>query len=196
MEIINELRGVRSKIDGLYNLADSLKPITKSSQSKTNSTEITMGCCSLRIAKAWLGECLEVLGEESKYKKKDGKRKSIKDISPIEDASQPQTMDEIIDWNCKNHIEKVDYIREEIGNLFTIIPDYGEWVSDYTYSNICSKCASLTKEEYSLFEEEALQNIPDWSAEMEAIIKHLIEARFWFGYELERIREEEKNKQC
>jgi len=192
MEIINEFRSIRSKIDGLYNLADSLKPITKT-QSKTNSIEITMGCCSLRLAKAWLGECLEVLGKDSKHRKKDGKRKSVKDINPIEDISLPQTMDEIIDWNCKNHIEKVDYIREEISNIFSIIPDYSEWVSDYAYNNICSKCSSLSKEEYAVFEEEALQNIPDWSEEMELIIKHLIEARFWFGYELERIREENNN---
>ena len=108
------------------------------------------------------------LGTESPYPK-DGTRKTIKDIEPTADRGTQPLADlglngsEIPDWHSKSHIEKVDWLRQEISEVVKevkVIPITLKMMSDDV-------------------------NMGGYRAE-----GHLSEARFWLGFELERIREE------
>ena len=135
---------------------------------------------SLFLAKAWLGKVLGALGEDSPYPK-DGTRKTVEDIEPTADISdltiEQQTMyasnnsvlvDAVMskeNWDTVNHIEKVDWLRQEIQKVVNELPKLKEFRSNLTDNTYLFRCL---------------------------VLQHLSEARFHLGFELERIRENEK----
>lgn len=165
-ERINELR---VQIDGLAQLTKELKPINKligqavytakNPTVKINSKEIEKAVDSLYLAKAWLGKILGELGNENPYK---SGYKTKEDIEPTADVNDevPFGDSEGNLWRDKNHIEKVDWLREEIKKLVEQLKPYSR-EGEMSYKTIY--------EEYS------------W--------KELQLARFWLGFELGRIRD-------
>lgn len=155
--MIEKIKELRGQIDGLAQL-------TKELTFDHNSKQINSAVDSLFLAKAWLGKMLGVLGNPSPYPK-DGERKTVADIEPTADKAVSGSSDE---WKLKSHIEKVDWLRQNI-----------------------YKCSD---EIVVLFDNIGFMNL-DAARIREAITfsnKHLCEARFWLGFELERIREAEK----
>lgn len=135
------------------------------------SKEVNKAYDSLILAKAWLGKVLEELGSETPYKN-DGSRKEVKDIEPAADKPGIDSTTFTIwlhkdfiqgEWYNKNHIEKVDWLREEIKNL------------------IENKLLVLNGPP-STTRELAIARTNSYN--------HLCEARFWLGFELGRIRDE------
>jgi hypothetical protein len=125
------------------------------------SKEIEKAYDSLILAKAWLGKMLGELGAESPYPK-DGTRKTVADIEPTADSIKILEIEEdyIADekWSDMNHIERVDWLRQEIQKIATDGEDF-------------------SAEEPSIELEQGF------------VYKYLSEARFWLGFELQRIRE-------
>lgn len=129
-----------------------------------NSKQINKSVDSLLLAKAWLGKALGELGTPSPYPN-DGTRKSEKDIEPTaERADNPiVSMSDDLDFNSCNHIEKIDYLRQQIQSAINRIHVCAQSSDSITNSSLA----------YFLLYSE----------------KHLNEARFYLGFELERIRE-------
>lgn len=181
-----QIKQLRINIDGLSQLTKNLNPITKgyigepipnTNKEGINSQELDNAYTSLILAKAWLGKLLGELGEATPYTN-DGNRKDVKDIEPTADVSKivfgmrdsfntktSQTID-TFELNNKsmnfysafNHIEKVDWLREEIKKIIDEAPDFSE-----KYLEI--------------------------ELEQGFVYKYLCEARFWLGFELQRIKE-------
>lgn len=176
-----QIKELRVKIDGLYQLTKELKPITGleeqivigsnivwDKKAPRNSKQIEDAAHSLIYAKAWLGKCLGELGEENPYK---SGYKTVADIEPtadkcevlcttgLEGIATNQT------WKEINHIQKVDWLRTEIQK---IIEELIKW---YTHSPTPTR-------EFNIARTNAYN--------------HLCEARFALGFELERIKEENK----
>lgn len=111
-----------------------------------NSDEIKECNKSLLLGKCWLGKVLQELGQETPYKN-DGNRKTVEDIEETADKAEaiaglrkPFTNEnnkdgiaKVIDtWELNGrsmsdysnmyHIEKVDWLREEIKNTISNIP--------------------------------------------------------------------------
>jgi hypothetical protein len=175
--MVNEIKNLRVKIDGLGKLVESLKPLEivhnrwlESSlepmsgyKIMENSKEIEKAAESLYLAKAWLGKIMGELGESTPYAN-DGKRKTVEDIEPIADeANHNDVVSNHYDVPYKeiSHIEKVDFIRQEIQNIID---------GDYDFC----------------------EDIPYIELEQGFVYKYLCEARFWLGFELQRIKEVEK----
>lgn len=147
---------------------------------RINSTELNKAYDSLILAKAWLGKVLGELGDNTPYAN-DGLRKLIGDIEPAADKPGLTNESTILwlhkdfiqgEWYNKNHIEKVDWLREEIKNL----------VQD------------LDKIEITLNDPNELRQLKSFIIKTNSIknvYNHLCEARFWLGFELQRIRENE-----
>lgn len=125
---------------------------------------------SLILAKAWLGKVLGELGEETPYKN-DGNRKNVEDIEPTADKhSMERILPTPIQYHYDNdytHIQKVDLIRQKIANALQM-PSGIENV-DRTNSDRMLRILTF----------------------MSYFNKYMVEARFWLGFELERIREKE-----
>lgn len=167
-----KIKELRVRIDGLAQLTKGLEPDTLCGESDCkdcpyiNSQQIDKAVDSLYLAKAWLGKMLGALGTESPYSK-DGARKTVEDIEPTADRKEPLTWE---NWfvpadKMDNHIKKVDWLRQEIKKS---IVDFGSiWLAEY---------GDFGGFYYSI------------------VFQNLSEARFWLGFELERIREEETNK--
>ena len=179
-----ELKEFRVKIDGLAQLTQGLMvrwsvdaSLRKEGESREalfkrakeegfaksnddNSVEIDNAKHDLYFAKFWCGKALGALGTPSPYVN-DGKRKEVADIEPTDDKATP-----VGGWSGRNHIEKVDWLRQEIQKVI----DQGLLI----YENNLNP--SIT--------------IPNLIAAQ--IHVHLIEARGWLGFELERIREKEE----
>lgn len=120
---------------------------------------------SLILAKAWLGKVLGELGEGTPYAN-DGKRKSVADIEPTADKATeisdfPLAPD---DWEegevTKSYIEKVDWLRQEIEKI-------------QKESHNIQDCGT------------PISGLLAWNF----VYQHLCEARFWLGFELQRIKE-------
>ena len=126
---------------------------------------------SLILAKAWLGKVLGELGEATPYAN-DGKRKEVGDIEPTADKGN---IEDVIYENCiancskdyslLNHIEKIDWLREEIKIL---LDDYNELENNL---------------------EESFPNEVNYSPILWLYYINLCEARFWLGFELGRVRD-------
>jgi hypothetical protein len=161
-----EITNLRVKIDGLAQLTKNLKPIEASTLRDTmfNSREINMAHDSLILAKAWLGKVLQELGEYNPYAN-DGQRKTVEDIEPT--ADHVKILEEekkyIADrpWDQMLHIEKVDWLREEIVKAISVNEHLFLGVS---FTRLIAIARTNT-------------------------YNHLSEARFWLGFELQRIRE-------
>lgn len=192
----SKIKKLRINIDALSQLIDHLQPIEKSKivwdEVNTNaiknkiwnekSKELTKSYDSLILAKSWLGKILESLGEETPYKN-DGKRKDITDIEEPSDVAivvaglrkpftdRPNRSKKVAvakdtwelngrsmsDYSNMNHIEKIDWLREEIKQLTNELVDY--------------PAESTMIGRYFV-------NVYTW----------LSEARFWLGFELQRIK--------
>lgn len=146
--MIEKFKKLRVEIDGLFELTKSLSP----------SGQISEAHNSLLLGKAWLGKVLGELGTESPYQN-DGERKTVEDIELTSDTSKDK------DWvygSELSHIEKVDWLRQEIGSLCQqILPmsPTGTWERRFLYEQQAHICLS--------------------------------NARLWLGFELQRIKEEE-----
>jgi hypothetical protein len=138
---------------------DSLAQLTKSLGDPNLSRQLDLCTDKLFLGKAWLGKVLGKLNVKSPYPS-DGTRKSVADIEPTaERAKEIYTPDMFANGN---KVEKVDFIREEIGNVANQVLAITEGHEVY---------AEITKA-------FIMQSYLD-----------LCEARFWMGFELERIRE-------
>lgn len=181
-ELITELR---LEIDSLHQLVIALEPfkgkpipnafidnkkLGSSEDGTVISFEIYEADKSLLLAKAWLGKVLGALGNENPYKN-NGNRHTLEDIEPTSDKIETKQ------WTGLNHIEKVDYIREEIQKVidklkaieFTDGLDFGDEKNQ--------------EKEESLLEQANECNYLGYAS-----YQHLTEARFHLGFELERIR--------
>ncbi len=171
--MIKETKNLRVEIDGLARLTKELKPIKMDLPAPKglsgtdvyyNSREIENAKTSLFLGKAWLGKILQELDVPTPYKK-DGNRKTIEDIEPTADikASESNPTKDGRVYEQRNHIEKVDWLRQEIKAVVDIIqaPDFA---------------SSFSTRELSIARTNAYN--------------HLSEARFHLGFELERIKEE------
>jgi hypothetical protein len=172
-----QIKELRVKIDGLAQLTEELKPLRFSEKelqsmnmpsnwAANNSKEIEQAVDSLYLAKAWLGKVLQELGTESPYK---SGYKTKEDIEPTADVAEYIPGDKAIadrnkkDYSEFNHIEKVDWLRTEIEKLITKFKE--------TYKGS--------------FDNPFFPNLR-LSGNIE---QHLSEARFWLGFELQRIKE-------
>ena len=177
--MIDQVKDFRVEIDSLAELVKQLKPsslyLGESGDSNLisqvdivrdttyNTIEILNAYDSLRLAKAWAGNVLRELGDDSPYKS-DGKRETIEDIEPVADKSK-----EDVDWVYSvdtPHIKKVDWLREEIRKLVT--------------KNMTLKY-NLTVGDDVI--DQAVRN------HIFRVETHLEEAKFWLGFELQRIKE-------
>lgn len=185
------IKELRVNIDGLYQLTKELKPITGleeqivigsnivwDKKAPRNSKQIDDATHSLIYAKAWLGKVLGELGAENPYK---SGYKTAADIEPTQDVADkiivkyPDSL--LCEQDPKNgsepksrqpsHIEKVDWLRTEIEKAVNSIKNLGRTTE-----------MSFTKE----------FNIARTNA-----YNHLCEARFALGFELERIKLQEKD---
>lgn len=157
---------LRVKIDSISQLTKELKPINKNQEYKAfpeyiNSKEIENTYDSLILAKAWLGKVLAEMGESTPYVN-DGKRKDVKDIEPTAETTKNLTINKDGGWEDFNHIQKVDWLRQEIEKIVDIIKEI--YISNY-----------LVSRELNLARDNAYN--------------YLCESRFWLGFELQRIRE-------
>lgn len=119
------------------------------------SSELHKCYDSLILAKAWLGKVLGELGEPTPYAN-DGNRKTVEDIEPAADVQVWTYFND--GFKDKSHIEKVDWLRQEIQHLTHLVYQY---------------CVENSKTRFH----------------SEIAYRHLCEARFHLGFELERIRE-------
>lgn len=178
--MVEEIRYLRLQIDGLAQLTEDLKPLNNFIDGEYNSQEINNAVQSLYLAKAWLGRSLKVLDVPTPYKN-DGKRKEVSDIEPTADVfpnpvvaegnipfpeNYGGTPENPIKWVKSSHIEKVDWLRQEIDKLDELLMTInynGEFkVTDFFF--LCYNNART----------------------------YLNEARFHLGFELQRLREENK----
>lgn len=161
-----EIKNLRIQIDGLAQLTKELKPKRirmAVGDIGFSTTETDAAKTSLYLAKAWLGKMLGEIGECTPYFN-DGNRHSILDIEDTADKAVPNLLENMEvfckkPWSEKSHIEKVDWIREEIKKIIDTTADFSE-----TY--------------------------PEIGLEQGFVYKYLCEARFWLGFELERLRNE------
>lgn len=191
--MIDQIKTLRVKIDGLAQLTKELKPIPRYPEIHVvgeepwyyiPSNEINKTYDSLILAKAWLGKVLGELGTESPYK---SGYKTVSDIEPTADIAELIENDFIqypteqnkkgsvfidkprIDleftseeWQTKSHIEKVDWLRTEIESIINEI------------KKLDKSCAP--SREFAIARTNTFT--------------HLSEARFWLGFELQRIKKQ------
>lgn len=164
-----QIKELRVKIDGLSQLVKELRPHGNSLNWRAfHSRETEQAYDSLILAKAWLGKLLGELGAENPY---GSNYKTVEDIVPTADkANITSTGCIIIDksngepndltWLQKSHIEKVDWLRQEIESIISNIPT--------------ATVYNATRE---------------WNIARTNTYNHLCEARFWLGFELQKIKE-------
>lgn len=170
-----QIRNLRIKIDGLSQLTSQLIDKKEISHSlpdaggncnheiiTTWSKEISKTHESLLLSKAWLGKLLGELGQETPYQN-EGKRKEVKDIEPTSDTAKNLTVNIDGGWEEINYIEKVDWLRQEISKVVEEI------------KNITLKPDQATRE---------------ISITRTNSYNYICEARFFLGFELERLRNE------
>lgn len=117
----------------------------------------------------------------------DGNRKTVEDIEPAADKhtllgdttsdfnlqfTNIDGTEPSISWTNKTHIEKVDWLRQEIETLVNEITNLKSQLSDSTF-NVFSEKEKAIK--------AAIASTNTYN--------HLYEARFYLGFELQRIRE-------
>ena len=190
----NQIKELRVKIDGLAQLTKELKPIIKRKNpdfmgfgqeqgdpeyltEKRDKKEIDKATDNLCLAKCWLGKFLGELGTETPYKN-DGNRKSVKDIEPTADVANKiktgegyQNVFEATQnhWSEKSHIEKVDWLRQEINNIVYDIKLISTQFADHRSQRPTRELSIARTNAYT----------------------YACEARFWLGFELERIKNQE-----
>lgn len=167
MDVIEKVIALRIELDGLATIVKNFSPIKVAIISGyKNSIENNKAYESLILTKAWLGKVLETLGTETPYKN-DGKRKEASDIEPAADTASA-TPDSVLTIYRENkdvmsYVEQIDWVREYIKELLTKVGDVFTEADNLKYY---------------------MTNI---------IVQHLTEARFWLGFELQRIKEKNIN---
>lgn len=176
-----QIKELRVKIDGLSQLVKELKPLNPADYAETeeakfeaemwykpfNSEEVNKAYDNLILAKAWLGKLLGELGTENPY---GSGYKTVEDIVPTQDVNKEikfpynHHLDESLPVKEKgkelSHIEKVDWLRQQIESIISNIPT--------------ATVYNATRE---------------WNIARTNTYNHLCEARFWLGFELQRIKE-------
>ena len=150
-----QIKNLRLRIDGLAQLVKELE----------GSAELTKSHNALIIGKAWLGKCLGALGTPSPYPK-DGERHSVADIEKTADTLENTMGLTGPNWG-NNHIEKVDWLRQQISKVL----NQGAEEIEHSPSR------------------ESFLELPLMWYYFEAK-KELMIARFWLGFELERIKKD------
>ena len=163
----NQIKELRVKIDGLAQLTKRLEVLLGYNFNESavygNTKEIKKSVENLYLSKAWLGKMLGELGTENPY---GSGYKTKEDIVPTQDVNI--SIQEVFNNSMlnRNHIEKVDWLRQEIQ---AVIKDVSKW---YTHTQAPSREFSIARTN---------------------TYNYLCEARFWLGFELERIKENEDN---
>lgn len=151
----------------------SVKSPIESVNYRTSELELCFN--SLRLSKARLGKILGLLGELSPYQN-DGKRQTVEDIEPASDKA-------VLEFEGLSHafktkqtfIEKIDWLREKIGE---IRKDCLESITELL--------------DLRINPDEANTSAMDLFLQCQTSIVELDNARFYLGFELGRIREENK----
>lgn len=180
----DKIKQLRIRIDGLAQLTRGLiltnpsfsaigeyipgerRPISKKDY-WNKSKELEKSYDSLLLAKAWLGKILGELGTETPYKN-DGKRKTVEDIEEATDINKESVFGDEVDntpFRDKNHIEKVDWLRQEIKYI-------ADTILEMEQGKLNSRIWTEYMHELKMF-----------------CYQYISEARFWLGFELQRIRE-------
>ena len=191
-----QIKQLRVEIDGLHQLCNELKPVIiygvgvvpsrhfgnhtteiGYTQKQGNSKEIEKAAEKLIFAKAWLGKVLGELREETPYKN-DGNRKTKEDIEPTADTCNPPKVgcSFEIDWSGRTHIEKVDWLREELKRILNI-----------DLLCICNDILNI-KPKFPDSDLNHSENRTDLF--IQNVYNYISEARFWLGFELQRLRDE------
>ena len=166
------LKELRLDLDGLAELVNDAKRGEHKNYNAQFSIPMRNTEHALKMAKAWAGKALGTIGEASPYQN-DGKRKTIADIEPTDAqvTGMPQDIKNELDarqqlpyssWIERTHIERVDYLREEIQRITTNVE------SRFNGSAPSSRYEAIARTQ---------------------IYIHLTEARMHLGFELERIRQ-------
>lgn len=198
-----QIKELRVSIDGLAQLTKELHRPKEGLKNSNNwrvfhPKETEKVVDNLYLAKAWLGKVLGELGEATPYAN-DGKRKTVADIEPTADVATKVTDYPVAphNWNegevTASHIEKVDWLRQEIKNLTESLPDYLKWTEEQV-DNFYKTVEENSKEDFCKKEEEFIYSLPNLEFEFNLVYKYLSEARFWLGFELARYKEENENK--
>ena len=160
--MIQQIKELRVRIDGLHQLTKDLKPLDLGITG-FNSHEIDEAAKSLILAKAWLGKLLGELGNENPY---SSGKKEIKDIESTADVAKNLTVDVDGGWEEMSHIEKVDWLRSDIQKVIDEIRIMEFDIEGTSYLDNHKSIARLNS------------------------YNHLSEARFWLGFEFQRIKED------
>jgi hypothetical protein len=158
-----QIKNLRIKIDGLAQLVKELKPVSTSKWVNPNEYYIYMDN-SQEINKAadslYLAKAWlgKVLGELGNENPYGSGYKTKEDIVPTQDVANLNPLDP-----STSHIELVDWLRTEIGRVIKDMESI-TWLEQK--NNIVTKLNHLFNNTYN----------------------HLCEARFWLGFELERIK--------
>jgi len=184
--MINTIKEIRLLLDGFSRLANDLTPIITHNFGENSrvgenipmyekQSEETASCAKkLIFSKAWLGKCLSELGDKAYLN--DGKRKTVDDIEPTAEKVNfnvktngkifPIDPDgyHIGNYANLNHIEKVDWLRQEIEKA-TI------QIKDLPTKDLSREFAIARTNAYS----------------------YCCEARMELGFELERLKNQSKN---
>lgn len=189
-----QIKELRIKIDGLSQLVEGLygsqlylmdiENIPKGMSIRDyirSYTEMYKCYDSLILAKAWLGKVLGELAEATPYAN-DGNRKTVEDIESAADKHtllgdtmsdfnlqfcNPDGTTPSISWTNKKHIEKVDWLRQEIKLIVISLENIEGYIDPSVNTKPSCKLERYTNQ--SLY--------------------YLIEARFWLGFGLQRIKE-------
>lgn len=165
--IITEVKKLRVSIDGLSQLTRGLNPV----EGEMYSDQVHGAAETLIFAKAWLGKVLGKLNVPTPYAN-DGNRKTVADIEPTADVSATIPLPTLIidksngeeddlPWTKRSHIEKIDWIREEVGGLQKKIVDL----------DLGSRDRELSIARTNVY-------------------NYLCESRFYLGFELGRLKDE------
>ena len=185
-----QVKELRVKIDGLYQLTKELKPFWNLSNDELRllsvakdfeTKEIKNAAHSLIYAKAWLGKVLGELGTENPYK---SGYKTVADIEPTADKATGgrDPYSQVIDWDSSNHIIRVDWLRTEIEKL---VVEVKEIPTGETIRIIDVNEGLPETQRFNAFSRE-------FAIARTNCYTHLSEARFALGFELERIKLENK----
>jgi hypothetical protein len=208
-----QIKELRVEIDGLAQLCEGLKPIKDGAaihnrlrnldllsihsteyeravhkakyekeydevirKTSRNTEEIKEAVKSLKLSKAWLGKVLESLGSKNPY---GSGYKTAEDIVPETDKAK--TVCGIAGIPGKT-------IRLEAIDTFTI---NGKVMNEYCQMSHIEKVDWLRTEIKQLVEKLVIMQIEN-KAYYNTIYQYLLEARFWLGFELGRVRDESK----
>lgn len=169
-----QIKELRVKIDGLSQLTKQMLVVVgvdmHGVEIKFQPVEIGECYKSLILAKAWLGKVLEELGTENPYK---SGYKEVKDIEPTADKDTPKV------WHLETHIEKVDWLRQEIETVVNEIKQIpvGDTVRVVDVNGVIPEQSKFVP----FSREFAIARTCSYT--------HIRQAKFWLGFELQRIRE-------